>query len=430
MRLGSRVAATILLVAATGGCATSWLPASAAREGEWDQGEVEAAAGFPILVKRGQGRAVVALERLPTLGGTEDRFHVRQGDHVRYRVVREEQKTLIADAVELLPALTTDPEHLGRVTDLGDDPGIGGVVPVDARPVALFLDGHLVGARSLPPGGAWRIEGRLGVPRTTPLLFYGADEFDSEPFEAARAAIKEGFSSVRVLQGGLRAWREDGRPTSVSARYLVGANGAGAVLLDVRSRAEVERGAIAGSVSIPVAELRPELLSGRPWWPRLVVVGRDGADPSAAEAIAMIRRWRGLDEIEKTQPIQVMEGGYEAWVAAGGVPAAGGALADPGQLGRFADPELVDVKEFRAAWEAGGGEQLLLDVRPGMRAGQVPPFARNIPVAELARRLDELSRDREIWIYCGSGRRAAVAREILVRNGFRARYVKDYAPRR
>lgn len=430
MRFRSRVAATILLVAATGGCATSWLPPTAAREGGWEQGEVEAGAGFPILVKRGQGRAVVALERLPTLGGMEDRFHVRQGDQVRYRVVREEQTTLIADAVELLPARTTDPEQSARVADLGDDPGAGGVLPVDARPVALFMDGHLAGARSLPPEGAWRIEGRLGVPRTTPLLFYGADEFASEPFEAARAAIIEGYSSVRVLQGGLRAWREDGRPTSVSARYLVGANGGGAVLLDVRSRAEVESGAIAGSVAIPVVELRPELLSGRPWWPRLVVVGRDGADPSAAEALAMIRRWRGLDEIEKTQPIQLLEDGYAGWLAAGGEPAGVGSLAYPRRLGRFEAPELVEVDEFRAAWEAGGGGRFLLDVRPGMKQGAVPSFATNVPLDELAGRLGELPRDREMWIYCGSGRRAAVAREILLRNGFQARYLKDYAPRR
>ncbi|HSN15857.1 MAG TPA: rhodanese-like domain-containing protein, partial [Anaeromyxobacteraceae bacterium] len=187
-----------------------------------------------------------------------------------------------------------------------------------------------------------------------------------------------------------------------------------------------QRGGIPGSVSIPLSELRPELLSGRTWWPRLVVVGRDGDDPSVAQAVAQIRRWRGLDEQEKAQPLQILEGGFAAWVAAGGRPDGERALADAGRLGRFEDPEIVDRAEFDAAWSAGGAGKLLLDVRSGMKAE--PPFVKNIPLEQLAARLAELPRDRELLVYCASGRRAPVAREILERNGFRARYLKDDGP--
>jgi rhodanese-related sulfurtransferase len=345
-------------------------------------------------------------------------------------VRRADRGVLLADRFERRPPLTTEPEWIARVADLADDPGEGGAVPVDVRSPEAFAVGHLPKARSLAAGGGWDVGKRLAVPRTTPLVFYGVNALDAEPFEAARAARAEGFSAVRVLLGGIREWVKGGRPTAVAPARFVPGGRAGVVLLDVRPRVDVDAGAIPGSVSTPISELRPEPLSGRPYWPPLVLVGRDGQDPAVADALDRIRRWRSLDAIEKTQPIQILEGGFQGWRAAGGVPGGADSLADPRRLGSFDDPELVEPEEFRAAWSAGGGDALLLDVRPGMRPGQVPSFARNIPIGELAARLGELPRDREIWVYCGSGRRAAVARELLARQGFRARFLKDYPPHR
>lgn len=63
---------------------------------------------------------------------------------------------------------------------------------------------------------------------------------------------------------------------------------------------------------------------------------------------------------------------------------------------------------------------LLLDVRtPGEFSAGHLPDARNVPVAELGRRLDELgTRDRPIVVYCRSGARSAVAKSVLLRAGF------------
>ncbi len=46
------------------------------------------------------------------------------------------------------------------------------------------------------------------------------------------------------------------------------------------------------------------------------------------------------------------------------------------------------------------------------------PNAINIPLDELRTRLDELSREREIWVVCGVGQRAYNATRILQQNGF------------
>ncbi|MCB0130512.1 MAG: CoA-disulfide reductase, partial [Caldilineaceae bacterium] len=65
-----------------------------------------------------------------------------------------------------------------------------------------------------------------------------------------------------------------------------------------------------------------------------------------------------------------------------------------------------------------------LDVRRSdeLQEDQIPGVL-NIPLAELRGRLDELPRDREIFIICRSGQRAYYATRILAQNGFQARNV-------
>lgn len=64
---------------------------------------------------------------------------------------------------------------------------------------------------------------------------------------------------------------------------------------------------------------------------------------------------------------------------------------------------------------------LLLDVRtPTEFASGAPSGALNIPVQELAGRLDELPRDRAIVAYCRSGVRSSTAVSQLVAAGFDA----------
>jgi rhodanese-related sulfurtransferase len=64
---------------------------------------------------------------------------------------------------------------------------------------------------------------------------------------------------------------------------------------------------------------------------------------------------------------------------------------------------------------------LVLDVRsPDEYASGRVPGARNLPVGELASRLDELgdTRDREVVVYCERGPRARQAEAILVEAGY------------
>lgn len=62
---------------------------------------------------------------------------------------------------------------------------------------------------------------------------------------------------------------------------------------------------------------------------------------------------------------------------------------------------------------------LLIDVRePGEFKGGHIQGAKNIPLSELNRRLDEIPKDRDLLIYCRSGMRSKTAAKVLMKNGF------------
>jgi len=78
----------------------------------------------------------------------------------------------------------------------------------------------------------------------------------------------------------------------------------------------------------------------------------------------------------------------------------------------------VTVAEAKALIE-GKPDMVILDVRtPSEFDDGHIEGAINIPVDYLAERLDELSKDDELLVYCRTGNRSARAVEILDDNGF------------
>lgn len=67
-------------------------------------------------------------------------------------------------------------------------------------------------------------------------------------------------------------------------------------------------------------------------------------------------------------------------------------------------------------------DALIVDVRdPEEYAAGHVTGAVNFPLNEIRRRLDELPRDRELWLYCGVGQRAYYATRALMQTGHRVR---------
>ena len=85
----------------------------------------------------------------------------------------------------------------------------------------------------------------------------------------------------------------------------------------------------------------------------------------------------------------------------------------------------LDVVQSRS----GDGSVTALDVRRAVefQAGAVP-HALNIAHTRLATRLDELSKDSELLVYCRTGARATAAASYLEGRGFSVKVVQENFP--
>lgn len=105
-----------------------------------------------------------------------------------------------------------------------------------------------------------------------------------------------------------------------------------------------------------------------------------------------------------------------------------GSAKDPVNLAGFVagnalrgDVELAHWDEWLEL-QTAGKPPVTLDVRPAaaVAAGAVEGTIR-IPLGELRARLDELPRDREIWVHCSVGQTSYFAVRLLRQHGFRVR---------
>jgi rhodanese-related sulfurtransferase len=229
------------------------------------------------------------------------------------------------------------------------------------------------------------------------------------PF-SAREAVKLGYTNVKVLSSGLPGWKKS------KGVFVMPANGlkkmihqdTSYVLIDLRSKKAATAGHIKGAVSIPEAELA----AAKDKFPKAksapVILYNDA--PASAETFALVRGWGYKNA-------SVLSGGAKAW---------DGKFfpGDPGSKIVYVKklkPGEITIAEFKKAATSKMTDIVILDVRDsGM---STIPGAINIPQAELAGRLAELPKDKEIIIHCNTGILASMALKTLKDNGYKARYV-------
>jgi glyoxylase-like metal-dependent hydrolase (beta-lactamase superfamily II)/rhodanese-related sulfurtransferase len=138
-----------------------------------------------------------------------------------------------------------------------------GVVLVDARPIARYAAGHIVGALSIelrPVFATW-----IGwlVDAAQPIVF--VLDGDQDRHELVRQCLTVGMERLAgELAGGMAVWHGAGLPTA--STECVAADAVGGTVIDVRQRDEflsghvpgasnVELGALAVAAEVPAGEL-------------------------------------------------------------------------------------------------------------------------------------------------------------------------------
>lgn len=129
----------------------------------------------------------------------------------------------------------------------------GGAVVLDLRPPGPYASGHVPDAVNLQFNRADLADrAAMVLPTGVPYLVH------AEPEPVARAAVQilseAGFTVLGHLAGGLRAWRDAGRPVAelpVIDVDQLHANLSAYDVVDAREGYEFRHGRIAGAVSLP-----------------------------------------------------------------------------------------------------------------------------------------------------------------------------------
>ena len=79
---------------------------------------------------------------------------------------------------------------------------------------------------------------------------------------------------------------------------------------------------------------------------------------------------------------------------------------------------ITDI-DWNKALEMSKAGAMLIDVRtPAEVAEGMAPGAINIPLQEIEQRLSEFPKDKDLLIYCRSGKRSMAASNFLIENGY------------
>jgi rhodanese-related sulfurtransferase/glyoxylase-like metal-dependent hydrolase (beta-lactamase superfamily II) len=240
----------------------------------------------------------------------------------------DDLEEFVADAVATLGDRPPNVEHvvgLNRgplIEELGTPAGLspreveaaiaGGAVLVDARTNEQFDEAHIPAALSASAndtGFATKVA--KVVPAHADLLVVAAS--DGYEREAAELLAAVGLRVTGFLEGGMTAWRSEGRPVSrISALDpAVLADRVAedeTLILDVRDTDEFEAGHIPGSVHIPYGEL-PDRLAELPRDRPIAAICSGGKRSGLA---ASILQREGFERV-----IHVANGGVAAWERAG-----------------------------------------------------------------------------------------------------------------
>ncbi len=227
---------------------------------------------------------------------------------------------------------------------------------------------------------------------------------------SAREAVKLGYTNVKVLSTGLPGWKKS------KGLVVIPKNGlkkmihddTSYVLVDLRSKQAATEGHIKGAVSIPEADLA----AAKDKFPKdksaPVILYSD--DQASAGSFALVRGWGYKNAT-------VLNGGAKAW---DGKFFPGETASDIVYVKKL-KPGEITIEEFKQVATGKPADKIILDVRDSGVA--TIPGAVNIPQSELAGRLAELPKDKEVIVHCNTGIMANMALKTLADNGYKARYV-------
>jgi rhodanese-related sulfurtransferase len=228
----------------------------------------------------------------------------------------------------------------------------------------------------------------------------------------AGLAKQLGFSNVRAYLGGEPAWSEAGHPVYASNDYVATGN---VVILDLREGDAPVKGRIPRSIQIAYEELEnriDDIPRNAP-----VILYSDNYE-EVTDAYEDLK-----DEGFKT--VAMVKGNYQGWLASGGEVESGPIFTNEIRWVRKLGKGEISVAEFRQAVMGELPDTFVIDARTKQEVEELGIFTNtvNIPLDEIPKRMNELPKDKRIFVHCSTGARADLAYRELIENGFDVKFL-------
>ncbi|WP_169737384.1 rhodanese-like domain-containing protein [Desulfobulbus elongatus] len=281
----------------------------------------------------------------------------------------------------------------------------------DSRPKARYDQAHLPGAISLPlPKLEERQAAALPKDKNTPLVFYcGGITCPLSPASAA-IAKKLGYTNIRVYNEGEPEWTTALLPTYSTKDFILNGN---VVVIDLRPSQKALAGRIKGAYSVPYESLEDKLGDVARNAPLVLYGDR--------EVFEVVKELRG----DGFSSVTLVEGGYEGWVKSGGAIEKGPIFATEIKWVRKLGKGEVSVADFRKAVSGEDKDVVVIDARTKEEVAELGIFRNtvNIPLDEIPARMNELPKDKKIYVHCSTGARADMAYNELINAGYNAKFL-------
>ncbi len=128
---------------------------------------------------------------------------------------------------------------------------------------------------------------------------------------------------------------------------------------------------------------------------------------------------------EGFKTVALVNGNYQGWVASGGEVESGPIFSNEIKWVRQLGKGEVSVEEFRKAVMGELPDTFVIDARTKEEIKELGIFTNtvNIPLDEIPKRMNELPKDKRIFVHCSTGARADLAYRELVENGFDVKFL-------
>jgi len=228
----------------------------------------------------------------------------------------------------------------------------------------------------------------------------------------AGLAKKLGYKNIRVYLDGEPAWAKAGQPTYATNDFVLKGN---VVIIDLRATNKAVAGRVPRAVSVPYAKLADRVDDIPRNAPVILYSDRDDELQAAVKDL----RKDGFNYVS------AIEGNYQGWVAGGGKVESGPILSTEIKWQRKLGKGEISVAEFKKATEGKIPNTIVIDARTKEEVAELGIFKNtiNIPLDEITKRMNELPKDKQIFIHCSTGARADMAYQQLVKNGYNVKFL-------